>query len=107
MQDGLYAVSFETPYGVGAGVVVKHGASLSGGDTGYAWFGDISEDGATVSGALKVMKHDPSAVSVFGQMDGFTLSFTGSMNGPHGRLNAVTAAAPGVGMSISLRLIKG
>ncbi len=107
MQDGLYAVSFQTPFAAGAGVIVKHGSSLSGGDTAYAWFGEVKDDGSNVSGDLTVVKHGASMESVFGPLNNFTLSFTGSVNGSNGTLAATTVAAPGVKMAISLRLIQG
>ncbi|MFN3676551.1 MAG: hypothetical protein ACK4TC_11260 [Sphingomonas pseudosanguinis] len=100
-------MDFQTPFALGAGVVVKHGSSLSGGDSGYAWFGEVSEDGENVSGSLKVIKHGPSTVSVFGPLNNFTLTFKGAVSGSQGRLNATTAAAPGVQMTISLRRIEG
>ena len=103
MQNGLYAVSFETPFGAGAGVIVKNGTAVSGGDSAYAWFGEMNDAGAALSGSLKVVKHGDSMVSVFGPLNEFTLSFTGSFSGSTAKLTATTRAAPGVGMTISLR----
>ena len=103
MQDGLYAVSFQTPFGACAGVIVKNGASVSGGDSAYAWFGAMNGDGASLTGTLKVVKHGNSMVSVFGPLNEFTLSYTGSFSGNSATLAATTPAAPGVKMTIALR----
>ena len=106
MQDGLYSVSFQTPSAAGAGVIVKNGNSVAGGDSAFAWFGEMSDDGATLAGSLQVVKHGTSMVSVFGHLTDFVLTYTGSFDGGSATLTATTSSAPGVRMTINLRPLK-
>lgn len=106
MQDGLYAVSFQTPFGAGAGVIVKNANAVAGGDSAFAWFGEMNDKGSALAGTLKVVKHGDSMVSVFGPLNEFTLSYTGSFSGDTAELTATTPAAPGVSMTIALRPLK-
>jgi hypothetical protein len=75
MQDGLYKVEFQTPLGVGAGVVFLHGGKMHGGDTSMFYLGNISEQGDDLTADVEAGFHThlPGVNSVFGP----------SVNRPH------------------------
>jgi hypothetical protein len=106
MQDGLYSVKFQTPLGAGAGVLYKAGARVYGGDTAFAWDGQLSGANDTLSGQLNVRRHDDGMPSVFGPLNTFMLNFKGSSDGEAATLNATTPSAPGLGMTITMKLLK-
>lgn len=107
MQDGLYGVKFQTPFGAGSGVLVKVGDRVYGGDTAFAWDGMLSGSGGQLGGQLQVRKHDQSMTSVFGPLSEFVLDFNGSAQGQSVTLQATTPSAQGVTMTISLQFLKG
>lgn len=107
MQDGLYGVKFQTPFGAGSGVLVKVGERVYGGDTAFAWDGALAGSGDQLSGQLQVQKHDQSMTSVFGPLNDFVLNFTGSAHGQSATLQATTPSAQGITMTIALQFLKG
>jgi hypothetical protein len=107
MQDGLYGVKFQTPLGAGAGVLVKQGERVVGGDTAFAWDGHLTSSGGELKGRLDVQRHDSGMPSVFGPVDTFVLDFKGSAAGDKATLQATTPSVPGVTLSIALTRLKG
>ncbi len=106
MKDGLYSVKFATPLGAGSGVVVKIGERLYGGDTAFAWDGNLTSANDALTGQLNVQKHDPSMPSVFGPLSNFTLDFSGSGDDANATLKATSPNAPGVTMTVAMHLLK-
>lgn len=106
MQDGLYTVKFQTPLGAGSGVLVKVGSRVFGGDTAFAWDGQLAGANDTLNGQLNVQRHDSSMPSVFGPLNTFLLNFNGASDGTAATLSATTPSAPGLDMTISMKLLK-
>ena len=106
MKDGLYGVKFQTPFGAGAGVIVKVGERVFGGDTGFAWDGDLNVANDVLVGQLNVQRHDQGMASVFGPLNNFVLTFNGSGNEDSATLTASTTSAPGVNMRVEMKLLK-
>ncbi|MFN4176568.1 hypothetical protein [Phenylobacterium sp.] len=106
MEDGLYKVQFRTPISDGAGVVHKVGQRLYGGDSGFAWTGQMQESGATLNALLEVVQHNPGFESVFGSLQRFELALSGSHTGNSAVLRGVTAAAPGIQIEVTLSFLR-
>lgn len=105
MLDGLYAMKFRTPLGTGAGVVVKHGDKLFGGDSGFAWVGEIADDAGTLTATAKVTRHDAGMASLFGALNDFRLNLSGSLNRTSAQLQGTSPEAPGVALTLNLTLL--
>jgi hypothetical protein len=72
LQDGLYRVSFETPLGEGAGVVVLREGQILGGDSLRHYAGSYTQTGNRFSATIQVNRDtlsDLGARSVFGRED--------------------------------------
>lgn len=71
--EAMWTVRFESPDGaemeLRGGVAVFESGRLFGGDSGYAYLGGYEVKGDTVSGSLTVLRHDPTIISVFGDVD--------------------------------------
>lgn len=106
MKDGLYGVKFQTPFGMGAGVIVKVGDRVFGGDTGFAWDGNLNVANDGLAGQLNVQRHDTGMPSVFGPLNNFVLDFNGTGSEAAATLSASTASAPGVNMQVTMKLLK-
>ncbi|MHC4463131.1 MAG: hypothetical protein ACYS30_17120 [Planctomycetota bacterium] len=83
MFDGLWTVEFKTEFDFGMGVLVllKNGQVL-GGDFGYYYSGQITmNEGQITGGEVSVVRFNPNAASVFGDLDSFIVLFkTGTIN---------------------------
>ena len=75
-NDGLWVVEFRSDYDFGYGVLVFNGTQVMGGDAGYYYFGQVDTTG-NISGEVNVVRHNPHANSVFGDVDKFKLFLTG------------------------------
>lgn len=106
MRDGLYGVKFQTPFGAGAGVIVKIGERVFGGDTAFAWDGNLNVANDALGGQLNVERHDQAMPSVFGPLDTFVLTFNGFGGEEAATLTASTPSAPGVNMTVEMKLLK-
>lgn len=105
MEDGLYSVRFRTAFGVGSGVVHKSGDRLYGGDTGYAYVGQLKEEGERLEALLRVFQHEPGTDSAFGPLRELSLTLSGSASGNHAVFQGVTSAAPGQKLDVEIRFI--
>lgn len=97
MRNGLYRVHFQTPLGLGAGVVVLRDGRLLGGDSSMAYDGDYRVEGTTFRATVNVTKHSdiPGMFSVLGT-DRATLVVAGEIAGSSAALVGASLAAPGV-----------
>jgi hypothetical protein len=107
MKNGLYAVRFAAPGGVGGGVVTIRNDRVAGGDAGYAYVGEISSGGDQITGSIEVFQHEPGVPSVFGSLERYTLSGQGRVNSDgHASMTVTTPSAPGMQMQIALRFLQ-
>jgi type III secretion system (T3SS) negative regulator GrlR len=77
MQDGIYHVHFSTPKGSGEGLVVIKQASVNGGDIGYLYTGQLTDNGGALSGHLKVKRWKAGPVSLMDQLGNYELQLSG------------------------------
>lgn len=104
MKNGLYCVSFQTPLGSGAGVVVLRDGKVQGGDSGLYYDGTYAVDGDKFSADLRTDRHDRNTgmVSVFGT-DRVTIRLEGTWAGDQATVKGSSPQAPGVSFSATLR----
>lgn len=81
MIDGLWTIEFiSTISRVGAGVIVLRDNRLLGGDNGYYYTGNYSLTNGTINGSINVTRFNPLIISVFGDIDHFSLTFNGNLS---------------------------
>lgn len=84
MYDGLWTVEFQSPIGYGIGVMVLNNGRLLGGDAGYYYSGKYELTGNDgFEGALEVTRFDEGSISVFGDLEQISLSFSGQISEFH------------------------
>lgn len=87
MNNGIYYVTFSSNGGsFGEGIAVFKDGSVNGGDSGYLYKGNKSEQGGKFSSSLTVQRWNQSAQSVFGSINQFVLELTGSSSADKGFL---------------------
>ncbi len=106
MLNGLYRVHFQTPLGVGAGVVYASDGKMRGGDSGIYYVGEYSVDGDRLTAQVTTDRHTSigDIVSVFGK-DKVTIHLTGTINGDHVVTQGTSPDAPNVSFSANLQRI--
>lgn len=80
MYDGLWTVEFASTMRLGTGVIVLNNGRLLGGDAGYYYSGRYRVNGNNVQGNIDVIRYDTRSISVFGDLDQFSLSFSGEIS---------------------------
>lgn len=79
--EAMWTVRFRGPGGavgdLNGGVAIIESGRLMGGDSGYAYIGPIKVSGESVTGTLKIIRHDPNIESIFGDVDEFEIGFNG------------------------------
>jgi hypothetical protein len=81
MIDGLWTVEFTSTLNrSGKGVFVFNNGRVLGGDQGYYYSGTYRTAGTQIEGRVNIVRFDPLSMSVFGNIDHFSLSFTGDFN---------------------------
>ncbi|XBQ15304.1 MAG: GrlR family regulatory protein [Oceanicaulis sp.] len=81
MDTGLYIARFRTPLDDAAGVIYVDGDQVYGGDTAMYYVGKITGEDGKISVSLRVRQHDRDRMSVFGEVEDFTLTLTGRKTG--------------------------
>ena len=68
MLNGFYAVRFQSPVGMGGGVIFLNDGSIKGGDSTIFYHGTYEESGETFTSDLKIDTHLnlPGHTTVFG-----------------------------------------
>jgi T3SS negative regulator,GrlR len=79
--EGLWVIKFLTPNDpetdLNGGVVVVETGRIFGGDSGYFYIGSIEPASSGIWNAqVRINRHDPDIVSVFGDTDSIELSGT-------------------------------
>lgn len=101
MIDGLWVIEFKTDNNFGYGVLVFNGSQVLGGDFGYYYSGRINTTG-NISGEINVVRFNPNANSVFGDIDSFTLLVKdGTINENNFRANATVKGVEHLSIEIS------
>jgi hypothetical protein len=81
MVDGLWIIEFSSTLNLfGRGVVVLNNKRLLGGDAGYYYSGNYDTNNNTISAKITVTRFDENSISVFGDIDQFSLTFTGKLH---------------------------
>jgi len=80
-ENGLWTVEFSSTLNLfGTGVVVLNNKRLLGGDVGYYYSGIYSISGKTIEAKIDVTRFDKNAISVFGNIDQFSLKLTAKLS---------------------------
>jgi hypothetical protein len=78
MFNGLWTVEFiSTLNRFGYGVIVLNSGRLLGGDNGYYYSGNYEIKDNRIQGKVAITRYNPSVISVFGEINNFSLSLTG------------------------------
>ncbi len=80
MIEGLWTIEFTSPIGFGTGVMVLTDRRLLGGDAGYYYSGEYTVNDHHIDGKAEIVRFDRNSLSVFGDMDSFTLDFDGEIS---------------------------
>lgn len=81
MVEGLWTIEFNSPIGLfGTGVMVLTEKRLLGGDAGYYYSGEYTVTDHHIDGKADVVRFNSNSLSVFGDMDSFTLDFHGEIS---------------------------
>ncbi len=80
-ENGLWAIEFISTINlVGTGVLVLNDGRLLGGDEGFYYAGTYHITPPNeISAQLNVTRFNPNNISVFGDIDQFTLNFKGTV----------------------------
>lgn len=106
MRNGLYSVHFQTPLGMGAGVVHALDGRMWGGDAGLYYVGTYSTDGDKLTATVTTDRHTPRGdiTSVFG-VDKATIQLDGLVSGDSIATNGTSPQAPGINFTAKLERI--
>ena len=75
--DGLWTVEFYSTLSIaGKGVVVLTNGQILGGDNSYWYSGNYIKEDNSVKGKINVTRFDPNAISIFGNLDHFSLEIS-------------------------------
>jgi hypothetical protein len=77
MQNGIYWLEFQSLGYAGFGLIVVKDGSLNGGDSGYFYAGKYSLEENVVSIRVRVTRHNPAWITVFGPVEQFDLELSG------------------------------
>ena len=102
MFDGLWVIEFNTDRGFGSGVIFINGSQVLGGDSGYYYLGKIDITENTMTGEFNVVRFNKNSVSLFGDLDTFTLLLKdGTINETSFKANATIKGAQDLSIKIS------
>ena len=106
MQNGLYAAEFQTPLGLGHGVVMLLNGVLQGGDSMMYYQGKYNVDGTSFKAEVKTgaHAHPLGMTSVFGR-DQVTIDLSGTFAGDTLSATGKAAEIPNVNFNAILKLI--
>ena len=81
------------------------GGKIHGGDTGYVYTGTYKENGPNGSATIAAKNFDPQQPSVFGMLNHFHLTLTGSISTSSFSLAGALMQQPDQRVAVSGRLI--
>ncbi|MGJ5034145.1 MULTISPECIES: GrlR family regulatory protein [unclassified Bradyrhizobium] len=104
--NGLWTAQFAA-LSEGVGVMTIQDGNLSGGDSGYYYYGSYQQDGNRVTGKIRVVHYAGALSSAFGPLRELEVSFVGLADDDlimaQGR--ALGRGVPPVPLAISLRRV--
>ena len=99
--DGLWIVEFESTIGMfGKGVMVLNGDRILGGDVGYYYSGKCTIQGGKIKAEVDVIRFDADSVSIFGDIESFTLVLDGTITGVDFQARATSDSSPNIEMVV-------
>ncbi|PII38669.1 hypothetical protein T190_17185 [Sinorhizobium meliloti CCBAU 01290] len=103
MRNGLYRVHFQTPLGMGAGVVHATDGKMWGGDAGLYYVGSYSTEGDRLTAVVSTNRHTAhnGITSVFG-VDKVTINLDGRVSGDSISAKGTSPQAPGLSFTAEL-----
>lgn len=106
MRNGLYKVTFGTPFGNGYGVVYSEDGKIRGGDSLIYYIGTYSVNGADMSAEVDTDAHSqvPGMTSVLGPSKA-KLLLQGRVNGDTVTCQGTSPQAPGITFKATLQRI--
>lgn len=104
MKNGLYKVEFSYGGNGGSGVVVLTDGKVRGGDTSFAYIGNLDDQGGGVMGVISVSRHSDGLPNVFG-IDDYQLTVTGKAHDTGLNGTAETPSAAGATLVVKMDLI--
>lgn len=106
MRNGLYSVQFQTPLGIGAGVVHAVDGKMWGGDASIFYLGSYTTDGDSLKATVQIDRHNriSGQPSVFG-VDKATINLEGQVSGDSATTKGSSPQAPGLGFTATLNRI--
>jgi len=101
-ENGLWTVEFSSTLNLfGTGVVVLNNTRLLGGDVGYYYSGTYYISGKTIEAKIDVTRFDKNAISVFGNLDQFSLTFTANLS--NGEFNGIASLVGSPDLKLQVR----
>jgi hypothetical protein len=80
-MNGLWTIEFASPLGrAGSGIIVLNEGRLLGGDASYYYSGEYTIEGDVIQGRAHINRFDPNGISVLGNIDHYSLDFTGTID---------------------------
>ncbi len=106
MVEGLYAGEFETPFGVGTGVLHLARGQVNGGNSALSYIGEYKLEGNEIKIRIHAKRYAPNVAvaSVFG-MDDLTIFIEGVIDGKTIKIDGVAEEVPDMQMQGSLKLL--
>jgi hypothetical protein len=107
MKNGLYRIQFQTPLGIGAGVLTLIDGTIRGGDSALYYVGSYQLNGNSFTATVHTGRHSgnqQSMPSVFGK-DSITVNAQGTNTDDSASVTATSPQAPGVSMNATLSRI--
>lgn len=103
MKNGLYKVQFQTPLGMGYGVVHAVDGKMWGGDASMYYVGSYTIDGDKITATVNTDAHStyPGSGSVFGT-NKVTIQIDGTFSGDNVTARGSSPQAPGLSFSASM-----
>jgi hypothetical protein len=80
MHEGLWTVEFVSSNRFGRGVLIITADKLLGGDDGFYYSGSWNKTGNNFDATITVIKYNPNAIAVFGNIDHFQINLRGQID---------------------------
>jgi hypothetical protein len=100
--EGLWTVFFQSNFQtIGSGVAVfLHDDRILGGDTSYYYDGKVKIEGSRAEASIKVVRFNKTLMSIFGNLDSFTLKVSGDIAAPEMELHGNMVEQPNMKITI-------